>query len=333
MSFHINLLKGVSMQVLSKNKIFFLLLAAAGLTACQNPGTTTANGNQTNISNVPVVGNVNVVTNTNSITSNGNVLTGEGTGIEAREPEQYQAQISLKLETGGTQKSASMPPLTAQVARSGNDKRMEFALPNGDKVVYLSRGAQQFVIFPKTKQYAELNKEALGVDIRQLMTPEQLVKQVKNIKGVERVGEEKLGDRDVIRYRYGGTTQVNAQPAANTQTKANVSTDAAVLVDKETGLPLRSETFVESQGGAVNGMDRLRVVTEMSNLQMTADPSLFAEPTDFKKVAPEEVRSQIDMLMKMAGALVQQLLSNQQGAGNQQPPTLNAPSSSPAAKP
>jgi hypothetical protein len=67
----------------------------------------------------------------------------------------------------------------------------------------------------------------------------------------------------------------------------------------------------------------------MSNLRLTADPSLFAEPTDFKKVAPEEVRSQIDMLMKMAGALVQQLLSNQ-GGGNQ-PPTLNVPS--PAAKP
>jgi hypothetical protein len=309
------------MQILSKNKIFFLLLAASGLTACQNSATT--NGNQTTISNVPLVGNANVVVNTNVNSANSSLLTGEGVGIEAREPEQYQAQVTLKVETGGTEKSASLPPLTAQVARSGNDKRMEFSLPNGDKLVYLSRGAQQFVVFPKTKQYAELNKESLGVDIRQMMTPEQLVKQVKNIKGVERVGEEKLGDRDVIRYRYGSTTQVNAQPAANTQAKANVATDAAVLVDKETGLPLRSETYVESQGGAVSGMNRLRVVTEMSNLQMTADPSLFAEPTDFKKVAPEEVRGQIDMLMRMGGALVQQLMSNQ-GTSNQ-PPTLNSP--------
>lgn len=302
------------MQILSKNKIFFLLLAAAGLTACQNSATT--NGNQTSLSNVPLVGNANVVVNTNVNAANSNLLTGEAVGIEAREPEQYQAQVTLKLETGGNEKSASFPPLTAQVARSGNDKKMEFSLPNGEKLIYLSRGGQQFVISPQRKQYAELNKESLGMDVRQMMTPEQMVKQVKNLKGVERVGEEKLGDRDVIKYRYNAKTETKSQAG-------NVATDAVVLVDKETGLPLRSETFLESQGGAVNGMNRLLLVTEMSKLQMNADASLFAEPTDFKKVAPEEVRGQIDMLVRMGGALLQQLMTNQ--GMNNQPPASNSP--------
>jgi hypothetical protein len=245
--------------------------------------------------------------------------------------------VTLKLETGTADKSTALAPLSAQVARMGGNKRMEFALPGGEKVIYLERDGKQFVISPQRKQYAELNKEALGVDPKSLLTPEQIVKKVKNIKGVERVGEEKFGDRDVIKYRYGATAQVpsqpvNTQPAANTQTTTNVSTDAVILVDKETGLPLRSETFAESQNNAVAGVKSVRIVTEMTNVQMTADPKLFDEPTDFKKVPPEEIRAQADMIFRTLGALLTQVMNSQQGgSGSNQPPTVNAPT--PVAKP
>lgn len=304
------------MSFFSKGKIAFLLLSALALAGCQGQQTTTVNGNQTNISNVPVVGNVNVQTTTNS----NNLLTGEGVGIEAREPEQYQATVTLKLEASGTEKATSSPTLSAQVAKTATAQRMEFTAPNNEKLIYLERDGKQWLIAPARKQYAELNKESLGFEIRELLTPAQIVKQVKNIKGVERVGEEKLGDRDVIKYRYNATTQVNPQPAnikppANTNINANtpakVATDAVVLVDKQTGLPLRSETFVQSQSGSVSGMNSLRVVTEMTNLQMSADPNLFTEPTDFKKVAPEEIRSQVDMVFRAVGILLQQMLNKQ----------------------
>jgi hypothetical protein len=304
------------MQIFSKDKIAFLLFAAAslGLAGCQGstPTSTTVNGNQTNISNVPVVGNVNVQTTTNS----NNLLTGEGTGIEAREPEQYQATVTLKLESSGANKTTTLPTLSANVAKMGNDKRMEFTLPNNEKLIYLERNGQQLLVSPNRKQYAELNKEALGFEIREMLTPAQIVKQVKNVKGVERVGEEKFGDRDVIKYRYNATTQVNPQPAnvqpavnSNTNAPAKVNTDAIILVDKETGLPLRSETLAESPNASVNGMQSLRVVTEMTNLQMTADPALFAEPTDFKKVAPEEIRSQVDLVFRAIGVFLQQMMN------------------------
>lgn len=293
------------MKNISKSKIGVLFLLAAGsLTACQNQPTTTVNGNQTNISNVPLVGNVNVVTNTNSNSAGNNLLTGENVGIEAREPDQYQTTVTLTVETSGAEKAAALPKLSAQVAKAGTNKRMEFALPGGEKVIYLDRDGKQFIISQQRKQYAELNKESLGFDIRQVLLPEQIVKQVKNIKGVERVGEEKFGDREVIKYRYGSTTQTSSQAGS-------VSTDAVVLVDKETGLPLRSETLAESQGGSVNGMKSLRLVTEMTNLQMNVDPSLFAEPTDYKKVAPEEIRSQVDLAFKLIGAFLQQTMNSQ----------------------
>lgn len=302
-----------------KSKIIFILVIALGFTACQNPSTVSVNGNQANISNVPMVGNVNVTTTTNSNT-NSNVLTGENVGIEAVEPEQYRATVTLKLETGGAEKTTALPPLISEVSRSGDNRKMEFTLPGGEKIIYLDRGGQQFVISQQRKQYAELNKEALGIDPRRLLMPEQIVKQVKNIKGIERVGEEKFGERSVIKYRYNSTTQINA-PATNSNTPANVSTDAFVLVDKETGLPLRSETFVESQNNSVGGMKNLRVVTEMTNVQMTADANLFNEPTDFKKVAPEEIRGQIELVFKALGVFLQQLMSNQ--TSTNPAPTVN----------
>lgn len=322
------------MKIFSKSKIALFLIAAFGLTACQNQPTTTVNGNQTNISNVPIVGNVNVTTNTNSNSANSNVLAGDNVGIEAKEPDQYQAKVTLKLETSGPEKTAALPTLSAVVAKSGNDKRMEFSLPNNEKIIYLDRGGQQLIVYPQRKQYAELNKESLGFEIRQLLMPEQIVKKVQNIRGVKRSGEEKFGARDVIKYTYSATTQVNSQPpttAANSQSPTNVATDSVVLVDKETGLPLRSETYAESQNSTVSGMKSLRLVTEMTDLQTTVDPSLFAEPTDYKKVAPEEIRSQVDLIFRAIGALLQQAMNSQTSGGGNQPPTLNSPA--PAAKP
>jgi hypothetical protein len=314
------------MNFFSENKLIFVVIAAVGLTACQNQSTVSVNGNQTNISNVPLVGNVNVVTNTNS--ANGNVTTGENVGIEAREPDQYQATVTLKLETGNQEKTTAFPPLTAQVFRAGNNRRMEFALPGGEKLIYLDLGGRQIVISPSRKQYAELNKEALGVEPRRLLMPEQIVKQVKNIRGVERVGEDRYGERDVIKYRYVANAQVT-QPAANTQNQsntqnpANVSTDAVVLVDKETGLPLRSETFAETNSNATGGLKNLRLVTEMSNLQMTTDPNVFTEPTDFRKVPAEEIRGQIELIFRALGAFLQQTMNVNSQAPANQPPAVN----------
>jgi hypothetical protein len=210
----------------------------------------------------------------------------------------------LKFEISGAQ-NMIVPPIKAEVARNGADRRMEFALPNGEKLIYIDRGGKQFVVSPTKKQYAELTKEALGFEVRRLLMPEQIVSQVKNMKGVERVGEEKIDGRDAIKYRYGATT--------NTQSNAGtVQTEAIVLVDKETSLPLRSVTNSESQNGSVQGVKGLSFVTEMSNIRTTADAALFAEPIDYKQVPPEQVKAQVDMLFKAAAALFGQLMKSAQ---------------------
>ena len=294
------------MQSYLKQTVRLTLIGAALVgAACQPP---TTNVNVTTNTNVNSTANFNSL-NANAPMSNANLANAGAMGnsaavIETKEPEQYQAVVTMKVAAAGASNMAS-PPIKANVARMGGDRRMEFNLPNGEKLVYLDVAGKQFVISPNRKQYAELNKESIGVDPRSFLMPEQIVKRVQAMKGVERVGEEKVGDRDAIKYQYGAKT--------DTQSKAGtVDTDSYILVDKETGLPLRSVTNSMSENGSVQGIKGISVVTEMTDIKTTADAALFAEPTDYKKVAPEEIRGQINMVFSAAAAMLGQLMNSGQ---------------------
>lgn len=296
------------MRPKSKQSIWFSLFCIGCFSlACQPPGTNTT-------VNTAVNTNANSIVSANSTNinlSNSNMSGTSATTIETKEPDQYQATVTLKFEVSGAQNLA-VPPIKADVARNGADRRMEFNLPNGEKLIYLDHNGKQFVISPTRKQYAELTKEAVGFEVRRLLMPEQIVNQVKNLKGVEQIGEEKVDGRDAVKYRYGATT--------NTQTKAGtVATESIVLVDKETSLPLRSVTNSESQDGNVQGVKVLSFVTEMSNIRTTADAGLFAEPTDYKQVAPEQVKAQVDMIFNAAAAVLGQLMKSAQPAVSPNP--------------
>ncbi|MDQ3799650.1 MAG: hypothetical protein M3384_09380 [Acidobacteriota bacterium] len=305
-------------------KLSFLIpsLAAAALAlGCGAPATTPNSNSNTVASNSSNL-NININSNVNSATNtNADTTAATGATVETKEPDVYTATVTLKFETTGDQK-VSVPSLQAIVARSGEDRRMEFSLPNGEKLIHLDKGGKQFIISPSRRQYAELTKEALGFEERRLLMPGEIVNQVKNIRGVERVGEEQMSGRTVIKYRYGAT--------ANTATQAGqVNTESFVYVDKETSLPLRSETVVQSQGGNVQGVSGIRVGTEMSNISTTADPSLFAEPTDFRKVAPEEVRQQLNLVFSAAAAIVGQMVRSSQPTTGGTTTTTASPATSP----
>ena len=290
----------------------FLTLFVA---ACQQPPTTTVTTNTSPNANI-------AATNTNSTTANANASTATSGGatIETREPEQYQATVALRFETiGAQQNSSALPPITAQVARNGADKRMEFTLPGGEKIVYLDRADKRLLILPNRRQYAELDPQSTGFEIRRMMTPAQMVEQAKNLKGIERVGEESVNGRTAIKYRYGAVTDTKSQAG-------QVATESYFLVDKDTGLPLRSETVSQStSGNNVQGIQGLRVVTETSNIQTNAPAELFAEPTDYRKATPEEVKNQVNAIFGIASAALGQLLRT--NAPPQQPG--NSPASAP----
>src|ERR1044072_1487605 len=253
--------------------------------------------------------NTNANANTQPVNANTNINSSSDTGptINAREPEKYSATLVFSVETQGNEKAIGIPSLSVQVARSGADRRVEFKLPDGTPLIYLDHENRSYVIAPSRKQYAELTKEATGIRPQKLMTAGQIVSDLKNKTGVERVGEEQINGRTAEKYRYSSST--------NTNTKAGeVKGEAFVFIDKETGLPLRTEVNAESSGD-VKGINAARVIAEMRDIKTDIDASLFEVPTGYAQVAPEKVRQQIDALTNDVAAVLRAMMANMGTAG------------------
>ncbi|CAN5136338.1 hypothetical protein BH20ACI2_BH20ACI2_26030 [soil metagenome] len=289
-----------------------LAFSAFIITGCGEPATNTtvAVNMNANAANSLANANSNADTNTNSANT---------TDVAAREPDRYEATVNVKVEAVGDQQKSAMPTLSAKVAREGNDRRMEFSMPAGGRVVFLDKGGVNYLILPDKRQYAELTQEALGFDVRRMLMPEQIVQQIKGVPGVQFVGEEQYNGRTVLKYQYGSVS--------NTQTQAGqVTTESYLIVDKETGLPLRSETFAQSQsGGNVQGFSGLRLVTEISDIKTEPTAGLFDQPTAFQKIESSQVRTQVDMVFNALGSFVAQMMNQSQQRGQ--------PATSPAASP
>lgn len=271
--------------------------------------------------------NANMAVNTNTLPANANMTASPASIslIAAREPEKYRATLVISAETEGGQKTIGIPTLSAEVARNGADRRVAFKLPDGSDLIYLDHDGKHFVLAPGRKQYAELTKEATGFQMQKMMTPGHIVSYIEKLKGVERVGEETLNGRTAEKYRYATTT--------NTSTSAGaVKSEAFVFVDKETGLPLRTEVYSEASGN-VQGVKGVKVVAEMRDITTTVDESLFQIPPGLNEVPPEQVRQQIDAFTNTVAALVKMLISNMNAPAATTSPVSNASPSSATASP
>jgi len=264
------------------------LLAIAG-SACQKTDSN-ANANLTVNANTPIAN------------ANMNASPAPASLIAAREPEKYRATLVLSAETEGGQKTVGIPTLSAEVARNGADRRVAFKLPDGSDLIYLDHDGKHHVIAPGRKQYALLTPEATGFQMQKLMTPGHIVSYIEKLKGVERVGEETVNGRNAEKYRYATTT--------NTSTSAGaVKSEAFLYVDKETGLPLRTELYSEASGN-VQGVRGVKIVAEMRDISTTVDESLFQIPAGLNEVPASQVKQQVDAFTNTVAALVKMLISN-----------------------
>ena len=286
--------------------ISIVVIAASGCT--RGPA---ANANINTNTNVNVNANATGATNINASTA--------PSTIAAKEPETYRATIVFTAETEGGDKAIGIPTLSAEVAKSGSDRRLSFKLPDGSDLVYLEKAGVQYGIAPARKQYAELTPEATGFQIHKLMTPGQLVAYLDRLQGIEFVGEELQKGRTALKYRYARTAQ--------TQTSAGeVKTESFIYVDKDTGLPLRAELFGEATGN-VQGVKGASIVAEMQNISTTVDPTLFEIPPGMNKVPEAQVRAQVNAVTNTVAAVLRTLLMNM----NTAPPPSSSPTVSPTA--
>ncbi len=260
--------------------------------------------------------NANSNSNVNSNANTGNINSAtenSGSTLNTREPDKYSATLVFSIETSGGDKAVGIPSLSINVARNNDDRRVEFKLPDGSPLVYLDHENHHYVILPARKQYAELTQEATGVQMHKLLTPGQLVEDLKKINGIKRAGDETINGRAAEKYQYSAAT--------NTNTKAGeVTANAFVYVDKDTGLPLRAELLAQSSGD-VKGMNSARVIAEMRDIKTDVDQTMFQPPTVYDQVAPEKVSQQINAL---TGAITAILKAMMAGASATPTPTSSA---------
>src|SRR5437763_161454 len=281
------------------------------VSSCQ-PANKNSNANANANTNASMANSNSSITNANTNSES----TSSSATVNAREPEKYSATLQFSIETEGGEKAIGIPSLTMQVARNGDDRRVEFKLPDGTPLIYLDHDNHHYVIAPARKQYAELSPEATGVQLHKLLTPGQLVADLKGLKGVERAGEGPMNGRTAEKYRYSAS--------ANTNTQAGeVKAEAYIYVDKETGLPLRSELLAESSGD-VKGVKAARVVAEMRDIDTNIEASLFELPAGYAAVPPEKVRQQIDALTSAVSAILKAMMN----AGNASPTPTSSTSPS-----
>jgi hypothetical protein len=194
------------------------------------------------------------------------------------------------------------------------------ALPGGNNVIYLDKGDKHYVVLPARKQYAELNPTSTGFEWQRLMTPGQIVDQLHRTNGVQKVGDDQWQGRPVTKYRVAGTARTNTQQAGD------VSADSFIYIDKETGLPLHTETLTQSTGDKAKGFQG-RLVTEMSDISTTVDPASFELPAGYSKIPDEQVRQEVNKAENIAIQLLGQVLSSMQ------PSSAPAPATTPVTSP
>ena len=283
-------------------KLFLTGAVSLLAVGCQPPATNVVSNVNTNANGAVNTGAAN---NNAAIANMGSAPPSGSAMVETSEPNTYQAKLTTKFEAVGDSRSTALPPITATVARDGAKRRTEFTLPGGEKIVYLDDTDKHQLILPNRKQYANINEKSIGFDIKKMMTPAQIVEQVKNLKGVERVGEETVNGRTVVKYKFAGMT--------DTKSKAgNVATESFILVDKETNLPLHSETIAESQNSNVQGYQGLRIITDMSDVKTEVAPDAFSVPADFKEVDEAQIRGQVNLLFSTLTTVIGQIMQSAQ---------------------
>src|SRR4030095_9954281 len=80
--------------------------------------------------------NTNLSTNANLTPANANTAAQPIATLAAREPDKYKATLVFTAQTEGGDNAIGIPPLSAEVARNGDDRRLQFKLPDGSVLLY-----------------------------------------------------------------------------------------------------------------------------------------------------------------------------------------------------
>jgi hypothetical protein len=73
----------------------------------------------------------------------------------------------------------------------------------------------------------------------------------------------------------------------------------------------------------VQGVNGVRVVTEMTDIKTNPDANIFMLPSDFQKIDPEQVKAQANLVFQAVAAIIGQMVN--QASANNAPPANTSP--------
>lgn len=189
--------------------------------------------------------------------------------FQTKEPERYRATriITTRTATGETVVTKT------SIARDGDMRRQE-SETESKRVVYLELPTGQLALWPDDKVYADLIPDTIN-DEQTEITPDLLLHTETENTSYQKIGTETIGGRNAIKYRV----------VVNSSNAPNVSvSETLIWVDETLHMPIRSETT------SANGT---RITTELADIALDVDKSLFEVPQDYEKIAFKELRKRL----------------------------------------
>jgi outer membrane lipoprotein-sorting protein len=191
--------------------------------------------------------------------------------FETKEPERYRATRTITITNASGETSATKN----LIARDGELRRDE-SNTAGQKVVYLTLAEGRFVLLPDEKLYAAVDEAQTNDSADASETsPDRLLHAELITPGYQKLGSETLGGKDLQKYRI----------VVNNAAGENVSAGETLLwFDEKLRLPVRTES--RSPDGA-------RTITELSNVVLDVDKTLFQIPKDYEKIEFSKLRERL----------------------------------------
>jgi hypothetical protein len=194
-----------------------------------------------------------------------------------KEPERYRA---LRVTTFSESTANAPQPVNETrssnvlIARDGENRRAEFDLKGGGRLVFIESPAARFVLLTASRIYAAIDiasesNLAAGSDEFSGVSPDLLVNEAPAVATYQKLGSESLEGRTTTKYRV----------TRGTRNGDNSATDETLIwIDEALGMPVRSEAVHN------DSVRSTRSTMELKDIQLDVDPVLFALPQDYKKV-------------------------------------------------
>ncbi len=192
--------------------------------------------------------------------------------FETREPERYRAtRITTTVSAGAT------PVVTKNsIARDGELRRDE-SETLGRRYVLLVSADGKFLLFPDEKVFASVpNEDAGAADQDSDTSPDRLLHTEPLTTSFESLGAESVNGRETQKYRV----------VANSSRGESVNDNGETFLwfDEALRMPVKTES---------RSPDGTRVTTELVDVVLEIDGSLFQIPKDYQQIEFKKARERL----------------------------------------